>query len=105
MARRTSRGMAAARLVTLVAGLVAVGCRPPAAPPELPPPKVTVARPVQRSIAAHRDHPGRIEPVERVDVRARVKGFLKSVLFKDGTEVKKGDLLYEIDPRTFEADV
>jgi multidrug efflux system membrane fusion protein len=47
---------------------------------------------------------GRLEPVGTVEVRARVSGYLQSVNFKDGSEVKKGDLLFVIDPRPYQAD-
>jgi len=74
-------------------------------PPELPPPQVTVSKPVQREVTDYHYYTGRIEAVETVEVRARVLGFLQKIHFKEGVEVKKGDLLYEIDPRTFQADV
>lgn len=90
----------------LLVFLVAAGCHTrPAAPAPAVPPKVTVSRPVQRKIADTRDFTGRIEAVETADIRARVRGFLQKVHFKEGVEVKQGDLLYEIDPRTFQADV
>ena len=51
------------------------------------------------------EFPGRIEAIDQVEVRARVTGYIQSVHFKSGTEVKKGDLLFLIDPRPFEAAV
>lgn len=48
---------------------------------------------------------GRIDAVETVEVRVRVKGFLQKIHFKEGTEVKKGTLLYEIDPSIYQAEV
>jgi len=71
----------------------------------MPPPKVTVQHPETRSVVDYREFTGRIDAVERVEIRARVKGFLKDIHFKEGAEVKKDDLLYEIDPREFEAAV
>jgi RND family efflux transporter MFP subunit len=88
-------------LAALAAGCVRSG--PPPQPP--PPPKVTVAHPVRRDVADHREYTGHIEAVESVDVRARVRGFLDKVNFQEGTEVKAGDLLYVIDPREYEAAV
>jgi RND family efflux transporter MFP subunit len=83
----------------------AVGCsRAPELPPP-PPAKVTVALPVEQEIAEFRDYTGRVEAVETEEVRARVKGFLQKVHLREGAEVKKGALLYEIDPRTFSADL
>ena len=46
---------------------------------------------------------GRMEAVEKVDIRARVTGYLDKICFQEGAEVKKGDLLFEIDPRPFQA--
>jgi multidrug efflux system membrane fusion protein len=68
-----------------------------------PPPTVTVAKPVVREVVDFDEYTGRIEAAQRVDVRARVAGFLQSIEFKEGSEVAQGDLLYRIDPRTYEA--
>jgi RND family efflux transporter MFP subunit len=84
--------------------LLAAGCgRPAGPPPEPPPPAVTVAEPVSRPVTEYRDYTGRIEAVEAVDVRARVRGFLEKIHFKEGVEVQQGDLLYTIDPKPFQA--
>lgn len=89
-------------LVALVVG----GCKPPPpAPPSMSPPQVTVASPVQQSITNYWEFTGRTEAVETAQVRARVRGYLQKVHFHEGAEVKQGDLLYEIDPRTFQADL
>jgi membrane fusion protein, multidrug efflux system len=91
--------------VGLVAGMVA--CKGGGPPPQQQqaPPKVTVSRAVLRSVTDYRDYTGRVDAVESVEVRARVKGYLQRVAFKEGFEVPKDELLYEIDPRTFQADV
>ena len=68
-----------------------------------PPPPVTVAQPVKRTITDWNEFTGRFEAIEEVQVRARVGGFVNSVEFKDGAIVHAGDLLYIIDPRPFEA--
>lgn len=68
-----------------------------------PPPKVTVAKPTVDSVQSFREYNGYVEPVETVNIRTRVKGFLQKVAFTEGAEVKKGDLLYEIDPREYKA--
>ncbi|WP_234683173.1 efflux RND transporter periplasmic adaptor subunit [Bradyrhizobium monzae] len=68
-----------------------------------PPPSVTVAQPVKRSVTDWDEFIGRFEAIEEVQVRARVGGFVNSVEFKDGAIVHAGDLLYIIDPRPFEA--
>jgi multidrug efflux system membrane fusion protein len=86
----------------LAVGL-AVGCKPP--PPSAqqapPPPLVTVARPAVIPVQNYSDYNGHLEAVETVEIRARVKGFLEKVFFKEGDEVKAGDPLYVIDPREF----
>jgi RND family efflux transporter MFP subunit len=68
-----------------------------------PPPEVTVAHPVRRSVTQYLEYTGTTEPYESVDLRARVAGFLDQVHFKPGSAVKKGDLLFVIDKRTYQA--
>jgi len=68
-----------------------------------PPPPVTVAQPVKRTVTDWDEFTGRFEAIQEVKVRARVGGFVNSVEFKDGAIVRAGDLLYIIDPRPFEA--
>jgi RND family efflux transporter MFP subunit len=64
---------------------------------------VTVAQPVKRTVTDWDEFTGRFDSVEEVQVRARVGGYVTSVEFQDGAIVHKGDLLYVIDPRPFEA--
>jgi len=71
----------------------------PAAPP---PPAVTVAKPIVREMIEWKDFTGQFEAVDFVDVRARVSGYLESINFTDGQIVKKGDLLFVIEPKPFE---
>jgi RND family efflux transporter MFP subunit len=66
-----------------------------------PPPAVTVAKPVQKTVTDYDEYVGRFAAVNSVEVRARVSGYLEAVDFKDGQMVKKGDLLFTIDKRTF----
>jgi RND family efflux transporter MFP subunit len=70
-----------------------------------PPPQVTVAQPVQRPVTDYVEYTGTTEAIESVMIRARVKGFLDSVNFEFGQEVKAGAPLYRIDPRPFVAKV
>ncbi|MET0292135.1 MAG: efflux RND transporter periplasmic adaptor subunit [Steroidobacteraceae bacterium] len=72
----------------------------PAAPAA---PQVTVAEVVQRSITDYSEFTGRVEAVERVELRPRVSGYIESVSFREGAEVKKGDVLFVIDPRPYNA--
>jgi RND family efflux transporter MFP subunit len=73
------------------------------APP--PPPKVTVSQPIAREVVEWDEYTGRLEAVESVDIRARVSGYLQSVHFTDGAVVKKGGLLFVIDPRPYQAEL
>ncbi|MEQ8787522.1 MAG: efflux RND transporter periplasmic adaptor subunit [Pirellulaceae bacterium] len=79
------------------------GCQPENtyAPP--PPPPVTVAKPRVQSVTAYREETGRTEASDFVEVRARVKGFLKKIHFQPNDEVKAGQLLYEIEPDLYQA--
>jgi len=73
------------------------------AAPSPPPPPVTVAPPLVKRIVEWDEYTGRFEAVERVEVRSRVSGYLESVHFRDGQIVDKGQLLFVIDPRPFQA--
>jgi multidrug efflux system membrane fusion protein len=83
----------------------AAGCQPNAAARKGPSeaPAVPVSHPVQRKVTEYVDFTGRTDSVVSIDVRARVTGYLKSRPFKDGSEVEAGALLFEIDPRPYEA--
>jgi RND family efflux transporter MFP subunit len=61
--------------------------------------------PAARQLADHADFTGRTEAAATVELRARVSGYLTRILFKDGAEVKQGDLLFEIDPRPYQAEL
>lgn len=73
------------------------------APP--PPPEVVVAHPTHRNVTRYLESTGTTEPYLSVDLRARVPGFLEQVNFKPGAMVKKGELLFVIDKRTYQAAV
>ena len=90
----------------LTAMLAACGKDPTQAPPPgagMGPPPVSVAAAVEKEIVETDEFPGRIEAVESVEVRARINGYIQSIHFKSGAEVRKGDLLFTIDPRPLEA--
>jgi len=91
----------------LMAGACLVGsaCKKSGAPPARPPAPVTANQPVQREVVEWDEYPGRLEAVDVVEIRARVSGYLESVHFKEGAEVKKGDLLVVIDPRPYQAEL
>jgi membrane fusion protein, multidrug efflux system len=89
-------------LALLALGLA--GCEPAqprAAPPAAP--AVTVAKPTKRLVAEQDEYVGRFVAVDAIEIRARVSGYLDTIHFKDGQLVKKGDLLFTIDRRPFEA--
>ena len=66
-----------------------------------PPAEVTVAKPDQRKVTLYMELTGSTAPLNRVDLVARVQGFLDKVAYKDGAAVKKGDLLFQIDPEDY----
>src|SRR5262249_40304645 len=66
-------------------------------------PAVQVSQPIQDRVRDFVDFTGRTDAAEAVDIRARVTGYLTKTLFKDGAEVKKGDVLFEIDSRPYKA--
>ncbi|HEX3498643.1 MAG TPA: efflux RND transporter periplasmic adaptor subunit, partial [Stellaceae bacterium] len=70
-------------------------------PAPLPPP-VTVSAPLQRDIVEWDEFTGQFAAVDYIELRARVSGYLTEIHFQDGDLVKKGDLLFVIDPRPFE---
>ncbi|MGA8950153.1 MAG: efflux RND transporter periplasmic adaptor subunit, partial [Xanthobacteraceae bacterium] len=67
-----------------------------------PPPAVTVAKPVQRTVVDYDEYVGRFVAVDSVDIRSRLSGYLSAIHFTDGQMVKKGDLLFTVDRRPFE---
>src|SRR4029078_13683397 len=80
------------------------GCRPAStAAVTSEPTPVTVSHPLTRSVRDFADFTSRTAAVDSVEVRARVTGYLDKVNFKEGELVKKGDVLFEIDPRTYRA--
>jgi membrane fusion protein, multidrug efflux system len=88
--------------------LAAAGCtfgeagNVPSSPPA---PEVTAAKVLFHEVRDWADFTGRLEPVESVALRPRVGGYVEAVRFVEGAEVKQGDLLFQIDPRPFQAEV
>ena len=87
--------------VGLLSALV-VGCTKPQAPPQALP-GVVAATPLRQTVTDWDDYAGRFEAVDTVEVRPRVAGAIDSVHFQDGQRVRKGQLLFVIDPRPFAA--
>jgi RND family efflux transporter MFP subunit len=94
-------------LLLIVAMTSATGCgrRQERANAEPPPPEVQVGLPVVKDVTDYEDFPGRTEAINTIDVRARVTGHLDRVLFKDGADVKEGQVLFEIDRRLYDAEL
>jgi RND family efflux transporter MFP subunit len=90
-------------LLPLTVALTGCNSEPPAATPEAP--KVSVLHPEARTLTDSEEFNGWLAPDKRVEVRARVRGHIKKVHFTDGQIVKKDALLFELDPRPFEADI
>jgi membrane fusion protein, multidrug efflux system len=91
-------------LIYFVAFLCAAGCKPKSSVAPSQPPTVSVVQPIAREVVEWDEYIGRLESPETVEIRARVSGYLDKVHFKEGKEVKKGDLLFTIDPRPYRAD-
>jgi membrane fusion protein, multidrug efflux system len=89
-------------LALAAAALMAAACGKKEAPPP-PPPEVKVASVLQRDVPVYVDVIGQTRGSTEIEVRARVEGFLESVDYREGSLVRKGQLLYTIDPRPFEA--
>ena len=89
----------------LAATLVLTGCKrgESAAPPPMPPPAVAVAPVEAQDVPYYIDEIGRCVASEMVSIQPLVSGRIFDIHFKDGAEVKKGDLLFTIDPRPYEA--
>ncbi len=95
------RGSRAAAVVLFAGTLLA--CQ---APPEVPaptPPEVSVATPAQRDVTVYQDFVGSTEAVKSVNIRARVQGFLDKMTFEPSSFVRKGQLLFVIEPEPYEA--
>lgn len=97
-----SRGLASVGTIALA--VLVFGCRggPPADPPA---PPVTVAAVAERDVTDWDQFTGRLEAVDAVEIRPRASGYITRVAFAEGTEVRKGDVLFEIDPRPYEAEL
>ena len=92
------------RFTVIAAGLAVAanfitGCERGTAQPMTPPPTVTVAPVEQKQIVEWSEFTGHTEPVDSVDIRPRVSGYIQKVEFQSGQLVKKGDVLFVIDPR------
>lgn len=93
------------RAICLVIILSLIGCTSEPPPPVPEAAKVSVQHPEPRTLTDYEEFNGWMAPDQKVEVRARVRGHIKKIHFTDGQIVKKGALLFELDPRPFEADI
>ena len=104
--RSRRRGVALVAALGALAALSLSGCGRNAdaqgGPPQAPP--VSVAPAVQRTVVDSEEFSGRLEASDYVELRPRVAGTIEKIHFSDGALVRKGDLLFTIDPRPFEAE-
>jgi RND family efflux transporter MFP subunit len=100
--RKLERFLSAGVLVAL---LPLVGCQPKNQFKQPPPAKVTVATPIQKEVVETMDWTGTTKPVETVELRSRISGYLQKIAFQDGATVKEGDLLYVIEPAPYESEL
>lgn len=103
-----TRPSEASWLVAALASLAAAvipACKPSAqqAPPAAPPPSVIVAQVTQQTVPVYVENVGQTQAAATVEIRARVSGFVTEAPFKEGSRVKKGELLFKIDPKPYEA--
>jgi RND family efflux transporter MFP subunit len=97
---------ARARIISiLLLGATLAACGGPPAPEAPPPPQVSVATVVERDITEWDEYTGRLEAVNTVEIRPQVSGVLQQVAFTEGKEVRQGQLLFQIDPRPFQAEL
>jgi multidrug efflux system membrane fusion protein len=87
----------------LLVFLMGTGCRKASAPSQGPLP-VNVVTAIEKEVNEWDEFTGRLDPVESVEIRPRVSGYITEIHFEAGAIVKKGDLLYVIDPRPYQAD-
>jgi RND family efflux transporter MFP subunit len=88
----------------IAAALAASGCeKTEATVAAAPPPPVNVITPTQREVQEYDEFNGRVAAQKTVDIRSRVSGYIEKIYFTDGTEVKAGDVLIQIDPKPFQA--
>lgn len=90
--------------ITLLA-LFLHACGTPPPPPQPPPPKIGVAKAVQGDVAVWKEWVGALDGMVNAQIRAQVTGYLIKRNYQEGDKVHKGQMLYEIDPRTFKAAV
>src|SRR6516225_10049508 len=100
-----ARNLAVGWLVVLGVGMVAPGCNRDAGTVKPPPVEVVVALPVSEKIKDYDVYTGTVNARDSVDVKSRVRGYIKEVKFKEGDEIEAGAVLFVIDSDPFKADL
>ncbi len=92
--------------LALFLSALSAGCGAPPDPAAVAPPpvEVSVATVPERDISEWDEYTGHLEAVESVEIRPQVSGFLQQMNFEEGREVRKGDVLFVIDPRPYQAE-
>ena len=101
------KAMAGALALAGIVGAAVSGCseaNSKAEPPVQAGPPVSSAVVIQKAVTETQEFSGRLEAIETVEIRPRVSGYITAVNFKPGAEVKKGDVLFVIDPRPYQAE-
>jgi RND family efflux transporter MFP subunit len=93
------------RVAVLALAALLPACGGPQGPQQPPLPEVSVAVVVQREITEWDEFTGRLEAVNTVEIRPQVSGYLQQVAFTEGKEVRKGELLFQIDARPYQAEL
>jgi membrane fusion protein, multidrug efflux system len=110
ISRKTSTSVSVLLGLGALAALLFIGAghsraKPQAAANAAALPQVTVAEVIHRPLREWQEFSGRLQAVSTVEIRPRVTGYVDAVVFADGARVKKGQLLFQIDPRPFQAEV
>lgn len=104
IATRRQRHALAAPLLGILAAALLAACSSEAAPSAaMPAPQVSVASVLSEPVQRWDEFTGRVSAVDSVELRPRVSGYVQRVAFAEGQDVRKGDLLYVIDPRPYRA--
>jgi len=93
--------LATGLLMTVIATACSSQAEPTAGMP--PPPEVSVAQVLNKDVSRWDEFTGRVTAIETVELRPRVSGYVQQVAYQEGQEVKKGDLLFVVDPRPYKA--
>jgi multidrug efflux system membrane fusion protein len=104
LARPIVLALAAAGLVVTLAGCEDAAGKSADAPAAAGGPPISAALVIEKPVTETQEFSGRIEAIDHVEIRSRVSGFITAVNFKPGSEVKKGDVLFVIDPRPYQAE-